>query len=117
MLLDEFKRIAAICRTLTVRSKDAMYAVEILGLCERAAQKIPQRVPVIAQRDEALAANKEMGDAIERLAEAMKFKGNARAVCGMAIERHRDCGTFQKRLEKALVTIDELNQAAIDAEV
>lgn len=69
------------------------------------------------QRDEAYAANKEMGDAIERLAEVMQFKGDARTVCGKAIEYYRNCGTFQRRLQKALVTIDELNQAAIDAEV
>lgn len=30
------------------------------------------------------------------------------------LEAKKDCGTFQRRLEKALSTIDELNQAAID---
>lgn len=86
MMLDEFKRIAAICRTITARSEDAMYAVEILGLCERAVQRIPQRVPVILQRDEAYLANKELGDALERLSDALGVEGEADEVVNAAIE-------------------------------
>lgn len=31
-------------------------------------------------------------------------------------KKAKDCGTFQRRLAKALETIDQLNQAAIDGE-
>lgn len=52
--------------------------------------------------EEALAANKEMGDQLERLADALALNGvPVKDLIDHAIDRHKDCGTFQCRLVKA----------------
>lgn len=88
LMVDEFARIKACCRNFTTL-ESAAFASEIVGLCERAITRTRQLVPVITQRDElshkldvlkltnaghmeelqnSKEANKEMGDALERIA-------------------------------------------------
>lgn len=90
MMRDEFQRIKAICRG----EKASCLFREIEGLCDRAVTRIWQTVPIIVQRDllskqlrEATAANQEMGEALERIADHFKLRLNASDLAE-AIETH-----------------------------